>query len=545
MTVAEVIAGELKERGVEFAFGIPGGEVVDLANALDAAGIRFILTKHETSAAFMADAYHRLTGRPGVCVATLGPGVSNAVTGAAQALLDRSAVLFLTGSVDSRLAPEYVHQVFDHGALLRPVTKWSGMATAANAARCIRTALAFAREGTPGPVHVDVPVDAAPREAPSVVPEARSRVTPAEVPPAVVDEIHDRLSAARQPLLVAGLGAAPPGAGALALAEDLRRFVDAWSVPVFTTFKAKGLLPEDHPLSLGPVGLSPALDSLALGAVERSDLVLLLGVDPVELRREWMGAWSRPGTVAVGASRGATPAFAAERELPGDVGSFIRVLGRRAPSDAEARRERAAARVAELRRLQDGCLRTSADPSGISPGWALRRLADRLGRDALVTVDTGAMRILANHVWRVSTPNSLLQSNGLGTMGYALPAAVAAALVAGGRPVVALAGDAGCLMVLGELALFRELGVPATVVVFVDDQLALIKLKGMRGERPPVGVDFGAPDFAAMAAAFGGEGRRITRPEELEEALAQPSRDGAAFRLLEVHVDPAGYGGRM
>ncbi|HFA59912.1 MAG TPA: thiamine pyrophosphate-binding protein, partial [Rhodospirillales bacterium] len=281
--VATLVARRLHEAGCRFAFGIPGGEVLHLIDALERAGIRFVLCKHENAGGFMAAGSFHATGAPAVVVATVGPGVANLVNAVADAYLDRVPMIVLTGCVDAGDAVGFTHQILDHRALLAPVVKAGFTLVPDAAGAMVDKALAIATDPRPGPVHLDVPIRVARAEASGPVPR---RATPAPVGPAAgaeLDAARALLRASRRPIAVAGLDILARPETAARVASFLERF----EIPLITTYKAKGVLPEDHPLALGAAGLSPKADAVLLPLVGRSDCVLLFGYDPVEMRAGW------------------------------------------------------------------------------------------------------------------------------------------------------------------------------------------------------------------------------------------------------------------
>src|SRR3990172_7764576 len=263
---AEIIAQALYEEGVRYAFGIPGGEVLELLDAFRAAGIRFVLTKHEMGAGMMAEASYQLTGKPGVLVATLGPGITNTATAVAQALLDRSAMLVITGEIATSLKAIYTHQILDQESLLRPIVKWSTTIAAQCAFEQVCKGIALTRAPMPGPVHLNLPTDVA-----AVQQAEGRRFAPARVRalPAMHDlaKVISWLKSAIRPLAFVGIGAQVEQAWG-----GLRKLVEKWRVPLIATYKAKGVVAEDHPLCVGATGLSPVVDKIHMAQVRHADL---------------------------------------------------------------------------------------------------------------------------------------------------------------------------------------------------------------------------------------------------------------------------------
>ena len=535
MTVADVIARTLSAYGAQFAFGIPGNDVLETIRACEEQGIAFVLAKAEPSAAFMADAVWQLTGAPAVLIPALGPGISNAMSGIAGALMERSAMAVLCGEMATPNMAIYNHQVFDHVALCRPVTKYAEALNPRRAAQQVAKALDIALAWPSGPVMLNVPADAnradaadAPMSPPSYVASA--------IAPEAIESIVARLGKAQRPLALVGRGAIHRDAAA-AVAEFLR----GWQMPFLATYKAKGVIDERDPLCLGAVGLSPVVDAANIKAVADADLLVLVGFDPSELRDAWVDAWP-PDKPCVTLDWAPTHdrIFPRGLEAYADLAAMLRQLGPRAPRTP---REASPAHAA-LRAAVGGIVRRRTTARAISPAGLFHAIDARVTPEWIMTVDVGAHRILANHVLRCRSPGQLLQSNGLGCMGYALPAAIAAQLVHPERTVVAMLGDGCMLMTLGELAVAAERKLPLVIVVLNDAKLALIALKQDKMKMAPKGVDFESPDFAKIASGFGAKGVFAGSLAAFEEAFD----DALASRTLTVidaAIDPAEYWEQM
>lgn len=529
---ADLIATRLARAGCRFAFGIPGGEVLALCDALSRAGLRVVLVKHENAGGFLAEGVHHVTGAPAVLFATLGPGVANAVNVVANAWQDRVPLIFLTGCVDPADEQTYTHQVFDHGALLRPITKASLTAVPGAVGTVIDKAVAIATDPQPGPVHVDVPIgvaQAAADEAPAPLRPRPGPTAPAEGE--ALAEARRWFREAHRPLMVAGVDALNDGSAA-AVAE----FAVTHRIPLITTYKAKGILDEDHPLSLGGAGLSPRADRVLLPLLARSDLVIFAGYDPIEMRVGWRGPLPA-GLRSIEFASVPNTHFMHRAGLAFTctVGAGLAALateGGPAGSWAEEAPARARAELAEA----------FAGPARWGPHEVFAVARAVLPRDTIATADSGAHRILLSQVWRCPEPRSLLQSSGLCTMGCAVPLAMGAKLAAPERPVVAFVGDAGLEMVLGELATARDLELPVIIVVLADGSLALIALKQRSAGYPGLAVDFGGTDFAAVARAMGGHGAEVrdadTLAGELRAALGR-----RCFSLIACRIDGDDYDG--
>ena len=329
---------------------------------------------------------------------------------------------------------------------------------------------------------------------------------------------------------------APADGGA---AEAVAAFARDFSVPVVTTYKAKGVLPEDDPLALGAAGLSPRADEHILPLIAAADLIVLAGYDPIEMRHAWRDPWD-PAKVPVIEFTAAPNPHGVHRvtqSFAGDIGAGIAALRDGiAPQEtwsdgapAETKRALAAAFPAE---------------EAWGPAAIVDEVRQVLPEHGVATVDSGAHRILLSQIWRCTRPRTLLQSSALGSMGCALPLAIGAKLAVPEVPVVAFTGDAGLEMVLGELATLRDLKLPVVVVVFVDASLALIELKQRGAGLANAGVDFGKTDFSAVARALGGRGVDVANRAELRQAV-EAGLEAETFTLIAAHIDRGAYDGRL
>ncbi|MEM9221523.1 MAG: thiamine pyrophosphate-binding protein [Pseudomonadota bacterium] len=535
MSNADVIARKLALAGSTRAYGIPGGEVLVIIDALERAGISFHLTKHENFAGFMAEGTWHATGAPGILVATIGPGVANAVNVVANAFQDRVPLIFLTGCMDGADADTYTHQVFDHRALLSGIVKATFEARGKSLPQVMDKALTLAVSGQPGPVHIDLPIRVAEEEASPVSLSALPPAAPfAPADSDVLARARAWLTAAEKPLVVAGLDALNDGA-----ADTLRRFVERTGAPLVTTYKAKGMVDEDHPLVLGGAGLSPLADKHLMPLLAASDCIVLAGYDPIEMRVGWRDPWPADARVI-----DITPVVrthgmhAVGLTLYGGVGETLDALGTTGPAKpAWANGEATAARAA---------LRAAFSPEseGWGPATVFHQLAQTLPQNTVITADSGAHRILLSQLWRCRLPRQMLQSSALCTMGCAVALAAGHKHAVPDRPVVAFVGDAGLEMTLGDVATLREHQLAVPIVVLIDDSLALIEMKQRGQQLPNVGVDFTGTDFVTLAKAMGGHGVWIEDSDALaKEATQALSRE--TFTLLCVRIGRRAYDGKF
>lgn len=535
LRAADAVAQGLAAAGCRFAFGVPGGETLVLIDALERCGIRYVSTKHEAAAGFMAEGVWHATGAPGVLVATIGPGVTNAVNVIANAALDRVPLIVLAGCVDPDDRLGYTHQVLDQARLLEPCVKASFTLSAANAATVTRRALALARAPRPGPVHIDVPIKVA--GAPSVASRLssgplRAPVVPEPDAPAW-EAARQSLAAAEWPLIIAGNDAVEAGAGAA-----LERVAVRLRAPVIQTYKAKGLLPEDHDWALAAAALSPVADCQLLPLVKAADAILLVGYDAVEMRAGWQDPWDpmEKLVVDIAVQPNDQGMYAATVEAVGDPAAVLNEL-----ADLDGRSRWTEQAVADCA----AAVRSAYRPD---EAWGPAAIVDTVRRvfprNGVATVDSGAHRILLSQIWQAYRPRTLLQSNGLCTMACALPLAMGAKIADPDRSVLAFVGDGGLLMGLGELATCAEQGLSFPIVVFVDRSLALIEKKQRESQLPAAGVALGATDFPACATALGGYGVTATTRADLENALVD-ALVADRFTLIACPFDARDYDGRI
>lgn len=514
---------------------MPGGEVLTLVDALEAAGIRFVLCKHENNAGFIAEGVHHRDGAPAILVATIGPGALNGVNVVANAHQDRVPMIVLTGCVDETEALTYTHQVLDHRAVFAPVTKATFRLTAEGADTIADKAVGIATDPRAGPVHIDVPISVADQTA---LP-ARLRRRPASGPAAPadgpdLDTARRWLAEAERPILLAGLDAVATGAGP-AIADFCERF----SVPFVTTYKAKGLVPESHELCLGAAGLSPRADEILLPLVRQTDLIICAGYDPIEMRSGWRDVWDPAETRVIDISAVANTHYmhqAGVNMIADTAATLARIAEAVPPATTWTGGAPAAARAALSR----------AFPSDTEwgPGAVIDECRKALPDTTVATADSGAHRILVSQQWTCAEPRGLIQSSALCTMGCAVPMAIGSKLADPGRDVIAFCGDAGFLMVAGELATAAELGLAPIIVVFVDASLALIELKQRQRQMTRRGVEFATHDYAAIGRAFGGNGVSVANRDDLRAALTA-ARQSRSFTIIAAVIEPGAYDGAI
>lgn len=534
--VADLVARTLAFHEVRHAFGMPGGEVVTLLDALDKAGITFVLARNETAAAIMAAGASLIGNAPGLLVTTLGPGLANAVNGIADAAQERVPLIVLSGVVDHDLRGRYTHQVVDHAALLRPLVKASFEIEPKSAAETMERAIALALAHPMGPVHVDIAPGTAARHADDTpTPPSRRQPLRAGLDPASpgITHLRDALAKARRPLILAGFAAARDPAAAAYLAD----FANAHAIPVITTYKAKGLVPETSDLSLGAAGLSPRADALLLPLVRQADLVLAIGYDPIEMRPGWLDFADPAKLIEIGAPFDHAM-HSAGLILDAPVAAVLDVLRPFPATPPSSWPDGAPARV------RRDLIAAFASAKEWGPHVVFDVLAGHLEDGDVLTIDSGAHRILLSQRFFAAKPVSVLQSTGWCTMGCAIPLAIGAALARPVARVVAVVGDGGLELTLGELGTIRDQKIPATVLVLQDESLALIELKQAQAGLDRNGVRMGATDYPTITKAFGGRGVAVRDAAALAKAL-DDARSTPDLMLISCVVEAKDYVGAL
>jgi len=531
-TVADILIDGLVRAGVQRIFGVPGGgSNLELLEAARVAGLPFVLCHQESAACIMAAVTGELTGTPGAALSTLGPGVSASATGLAHAFLDRSPLIYLSDRHPGAALDFATHQAFDHAAFLAPVVKGSVVVTADSASHWIAHAAQLALKEPRGPVHLDLPADVAGRPA---VPFAAS-ITSAPLPQpsqADLDGAAAMIRRARRPVVLVGLQCRGGDA------KWLRAFAEALPAPVLATYKAKGALPDPHPLALG-IFTGGALEEPAVG---RADLIIALGLDTVELiPRRWsysapvLSFARSPSDASERRAAGSGAYFAPALELVGDLGLILEEL---APRLREHHADWDVAEVDRLRRERQRALEIQVP--GLAPHRIVQIAREYTPTGTIATADAGAHMFQAAEYWHAVAPGEFLISNGLATMGFALPAAIAAQLVHPERRVLCLTGDGGFMMVASELETVARLRLPITLIVFNDAALSLIEVKQEQKGYVGASMRYGGPDLVTLALSFGVAARVATDETGFTGALIAAQGEPGPT-LIDARIDPSGY----
>jgi acetolactate synthase-1/2/3 large subunit len=509
----------LEREGVQYVFGVPGEETLDLNDALLDSSIQFISVRHEQAAAFMADVWGRLTGRAGVCLATLGPGATNLATGLADADLDRAPVVAITGQLSRDLLHKESHQYVDIVEAFRPFTKWNTrVGSRAVIPEVVRKAFKVAQEEKPGTCHLELPEDVAeePAEGEPLRVDRPRRPSPDR--PSLA-RAADLINRAERPLILAGNGVIRGHAS-----KELRLLAERAGIPVVTTFMAKGAIPADHPLHVMTVGL--ASGDYERAGFAKADLIIAVGYDPVEYGP---ARWNKGEAQIVHLDFTAAEVDAHYQPAVEVVADVREALELAAPLVAVRNDRRPPERPAPDPRA-------AADRFPLLPQRILADLQAALAPEDLVISDVGAHKLWVAKSYGARVPNTVIISNGFAAMGIGLPGAIAAKLALPERRVVTVTGDAGLLMNIQELETARRLGLSFVVLIFRDDGYGVIRWKQERRFHRTAGVDFGNPDFVMLAEAFGCRGLRIDKASALRPALDTALRTAGPV-LIDCPVD--------
>lgn len=515
MKAAELFVRCLEREGVQYIFGVPGEENAHFMMALENSSIQFILTRHEQGAAFMADVYGRLTGKPGICLGTLGPGATNLVTGVANADMDRSPMVVLTGQADSRRQHKESHQSMDVVRLFAPVTQWATpVLHPQNIPEIVRKAFKLATEEKPGACHIELAEDVAqlPAEGKPIEPRRLRRPVPDDK---IVDQAWQLIRRSKRPIIIAGNGAIRRRAS-----KQLRQFAEATGIGVVSTFMGKGSISRHAENCLWTIGLQSK--DVVSCAVDAADLVITLGYDLVEYPpRLWNPNRNKRIVHIDFLPAEVDENYRVEVELVGDLAHTLWMFNERCKDQAPVFDHR---QHAEIRRemLDDFAKHKDDDTEGlIRPQKAIWDARQVLGPEDILLSDVGAHKMWVARYYHCDEPNTCLIPNGFCSMGFALPAAIGAKLAFPERRVLAISGDGGFMMNVQEMETATRVGANVVTLVWEDHGYGLIAWKQDNefGHHTP--LSFGNPDFVQLAEAFGWRGIRVNRSKDLAPALEE------------------------
>jgi len=526
MKASDLLIRCLENEGVRYIFGVPGEEILDILDSLLGSEITFIPTRHEQGAAFMADAYGRLTGKAGVCLATLGPGATNLVTGIADANLDRAPLVAITGQAGRDRVHKESHQYIDIVENFRPITKWNTrIETAAIIPEVVRKAFKLAQVEKPGACHLELPEDVAgePVEGVPLWPERPRRPSPDRPSLKAAAELIEEAS---YPLIFAGNGVIRGKAS-----KELREFSARLGIPVANTFMAKGCVPADHELALMTCGLQ-ARDYVSCG-FDRADLIIAVGYDLVEYAPKFWNPDRKKKIIHIDFTPAEVDSYYQPTvEIVADVRESLELLNEQVRVTKDITYTRTL-RAWILGELQENAL---AETYPLKPQRILHDLRAVMGALDILVSDVGAHKLWIARLYPAYEPNTVIISNGYAAMGIALPGAIAAKLIYPDRRVVAVSGDGGFLMNCQELETACRLGLQVVNVIFRDDGYGSIRWKQMNRFGRESGVAFGNPDFVKLAEAFGAKGYRVQAASELLPIL-QEAFQHQGPSVVDVPVD--------
>ena len=513
MKASDLFVRCLEQEGVEYIFGVPGEENADIMISLLDSSIEFVVCRHEQGAAFIADVYGRLTGKPGVCLGTLGPGATNLLTGVADANMDRAPLIALTGQGSTLRLHKESHQAMDVVSMFRPVVKWTTtIANADTIPEIIRKAFHLAQSEKPGAVHIELSEDVAKHRslvgplapAPSVQPEANARE---------LAKAAKLLRAAELPVILAGNGLLRAGG-----TPQLIALSESTGIPVVNTFMGKGAIPASHPNCLFTLGLQ-ARDVVGL-ALEEADVVLAVGYDLVEYHPKLWNRGRPKRVISIDATAAEVDAhFAPEVDIPADISAALESLLAELGNEVLVERER----YLSYRETMQQEFEQYAGDTGfpVKPQRILSDVRKALGADDILLSDVGAHKMWIGRYYQCEGPNTCLISNGFCSMGFALPGAIGAKLSFPDRKVLAICGDGGFMMNVQDLETAVRLKLPMVILVWTDSQYGLIRWKQEAEFGRNSHIDFQNPDFVKLAEAFGAIGKRVESADELPRVLNQ------------------------
>lgn len=509
-TAAEFLVECLEAEGVEYIFGIPGEENIAIMEAIRHSGIKFILTRHEQGAAFMADIYGRLTGKAGVCLSTLGPGATNLVTGVADAHSDGAPLVAITGQVSTDRMHITSHQYLDLVKMFEPITKRSKQIVRADSvSEIVRIAFKYAESEKPGATHIDIPADVAELEVPEgMAPLIKQTVRKEITDISYVEEAAAEIYKAKCPVILAGSSAVRNKC-----AKALTEFSQKMRIPVVSTMMAKGIVPADSDYYVGTVGI-PYMDYENL-VLDRADLIIAVGYDIVEYApNKWNHGGHRIIHIDTRAAH-VNKLYQPEVEVVGDISESLTLIGNRT-GPKEIPEYAVSVRKQICSEYNAAVLDRSFPPK---PAAIVSGVRSALGKEDIIISDVGAHKMWIARMFDCYYPNTCIISNGFASMGISLPGAIAAKLIHPEKRVIAVCGDGGFMMNNQELETAVRVGAAIVVLIFNDSHYGLIKWKQEDKYGTSCYVNFGNSDFVKMAESFGAKGCRVSEEFPLDKAL--------------------------
>jgi acetolactate synthase-1/2/3 large subunit len=525
---SDLFVAALENEGVDRIFGVPGEENLDMLESLRNSSIELVLTRHEQAAAFMATTHGRLTGRPGVCLATLGPGALNLATGAAYAHLGAMPMILITGQKPVMSAKQARFQIVDIVASMKPLTKMTRqIVSAAAIPSTVREAFRVSMEERPGPVHLELPEDIASEEIENATVIPVHALERPVASAAALDDAAEVILAAKRPLVMIGAAGNRP-----ALSGALSGFVQRTRLPFFNTQMGKGAVDGGSNLYMGTAALSEG--DYVHEAVERADLIIAIGHDTVEKPPFLTKSAGGPKVIHIGyQSATVEQVYHPDLEVIGDLANTVEGLGERLAGKLVPDEGMFALRQRILARIND---RAEEDRFPVTPQRLVHDVRTAMPEDGIVCLDNGMYKIWFARNYRTHKANTLLLDNALATMGAGLPSAMMAAMLHPDRRVMAVCGDGGFMMNSQEMETAVRLGLNLVVVVLNDSAYGMIRWKQAVDGFPDFGMSFGNPDFVRYAEAYGAKGSRVTSAADLVPTL-EAAFTGGGVHLVEVPID--------
>lgn len=525
MKAAELFIRCLENEGVEYIFGIPGEENLDMMDALLDSTITFVTVRHEQGAAFMADVYGRLTGRAGVCMATLGPGATNLITGVADANMDHAPLIAIAGQASTHRLHKESHQVLDLEQMFQPITKYSSrLLTPDIITEVVRKAFKVAQTEKTGACFIEFPENIAEMEIedePLPVKHAHSPEPPGER----VDRAAEIISKAVNPIILAGNGVVRAKAW-----KQLDNFAEELRIPVANTFMAKGVIPFKHEMALGSAGLQ-ANDYVSCG-FSKADVIICVGYDLVEYHPYLWHPTKDRIIIHIDQSPAEVDAFyPVACGVVGDIKhSLLRIMDLTSPNTGSHMRALRNALIEDMNQHKDD------NSVPMKPQKIIWDLRTAMEMEDIAISDVGAHKMWMSRMFRCEFPNTCIISNGFASMGIAVPGAIGAKLVYPDRGIVAVTGDAGFMMNSQEIETALRIKTPIVILIWNDAAYGLIEWKQMNQFGRKSNIDFNNPDFVKYAEAFGAKGYRITKGEELLPTLKKALADNTVS-VIDCPVD--------
>jgi acetolactate synthase-1/2/3 large subunit len=522
---SDLLVAAFENEGVDRIFGIPGEENLDVVESIRKSSIQLVLTRHEQAAAFMAATYGRLTGKPGVCLTTLGPGALNLSTGAAYALLGAMPMVMITGQKGILSSRQARFQVVDVVASMKPLTKLARQIVSPQMIpTMVREAFRIAQEERPGPVHLELPEDIAAEECQEMALIAPHQLELPTASDAALDRAAALITAAKRPLLMFGAAASRPRS-----TLDIAQFVTRTQIPFFTTQMGKGTVPSGTELYMGTAALSER--DYVHEAIEQADLIITIGHDTIEKPPFIMGKGG-PKVVHVGYQPATVEqVYFPQSEVIGDIGPSLKVLADR----LEGKLPNAKALLHLRERILER-IAARATEDRFTPQRLVHDIREVMPHDGILALDNGMYKIWFARNYRTRMANTLLLDNALATMGAGLPSAMVASMLYPKRRVMAICGDGGFMMNSQELETAVRLKLNLVVLVIEDNAYGMIRWKQAVDEFPDFGMTFGNPDFVRYAQSYGAKGTRVDDIGQFKQVL-EDAFTGGGVHLVNVPVD--------